>query len=44
MLPVINEPVYTKEDDNTYPLPKHIEMRRRRTSFLSVSRRDDFIY
>ena len=42
-LPVINEPIYTKEDDNIYPLPKHIEMRRR-TSFLSVTRRDDFIY
>jgi hypothetical protein len=43
-LPVINEPTYTKEDDNIYPPTKHIEMRRRRTSFLSVTRSDDHIY
>ena len=45
-LPVIDEPIYTKEDDKIYPLPTHIEMMmmRRRTSFLSITRRDDYIY
>ncbi len=42
MLP-INEPIYTKEDD-AYPLPKHIEMRRNTSFNLRVTRRDDFIY
>ncbi|NAL78699.1 hypothetical protein [Nitrososphaera sp. AFS] len=42
-LPVINEPIYTKDDD-VYPLSKRIEMRRRRTSFLSVTSSDDYIY
>ncbi len=44
-LPVIDEPIYTKEDDdNIYPLTTHIEMRRRRTSFLSVTSSDDYVY
>ena len=44
MLPVINEPIYTKEDDDAYPLPKHIEMRRNTSFNLRVTRSDDFIY